>query len=455
MFSIIRRLLVLVATLTVVAAVSGCAESTREAATGKGSIRGVNAIVTAPQINFLIEERVLGIVDFKGNSGFNSFDDLRYNFNFDLLRPGIIEADRLTTQFIDVIADSEYTVVLTGTIANPSSFFWEDPIREWSGTETVFEIVFAHLAPSMGELDFYFAPPGTVPVMGQAVGSLTNGARLAILEFEEAPYELILTPKDDPATIVYQSVQLVPIAQIRGTIAVFDADPTVTGNVGVSLFAEAGGSSVLSDVNFPPQTRTLHAAFGIENFDGYFDSDFANILFADIGFQELSPYADVPQAVTLVTLTPVGNSGAVIHEAELNIAPGTNSNIVLVGEPGSLLFAFLLNDGRSLETFPTIRILNASVSTETLDVYMLPPGTSIDDTLIPQITGIPSLANTGFIATFEGMLELTITLPGEKTPIAPPVILDLANGDTVDTVIVDTVNPGLVELLIVDFQAAP
>jgi len=455
MFSIIRRLLVLVATLTVVAAVSGCAESTREAATGKGSIRGVNAIVTAPQINFLIEERVLGIVDFKGNSGFNSFDDLRYNFNFDLLRPGIIEADRLTTQFIDVIADSEYTVVLTGTIANPSSFFWEDPIREWSGTETVFEIVFAHLAPSMGELDFYFAPPGTVPVMGQAVGSLTNGARLAILEFEEAPYELILTPKDDPATIVYQSVQLVPIAQIRATIAVFDADPTVTGNVGVSLFAEAGGSSVLSDVNFPPQTRTLHAAFGIENFDGYFDSDFANILFADIGFQELSPYADVPQAVTLVTLTPVGNSGAVIHEAELNIAPGTNSNIVLVGEPGSLLFAFLLNDGRSLETFPTIRILNASVSTETLDVYMLPPGTSIDDTLIPQITGIPSLANTGFIATFEGMLELTITLPGEKTPIAPPVILDLANGDTVDTVIVDTVNPGLVELLIVDFQAAP
>ena len=455
MFSIIRRLLVLVATLTVVAAVSGCAESTREAATGKGSIRGVNAIVTAPQVNFLIEERVLGNVDFKGNSGFNSFDDLSYNFNFDLLRPGIIEPDRLTTQFIDVIADSEYTVVLTGTIANPSSFFWEDPIREWSGTETVFEIVFAHLAPSMGELDLYFAAPGTVPVMGQAVGSLTNGARLAILEFEEAPYELILTPKDDPATIVYQSVQLVPIAQIRATIAVFDADPTVTGNVGVSFIAEAGGSSVLSDVNFPPQTRTLHAAFGTENFDGYFDSDFANILFADIGFQELSPYADVPQAVTLVTLTPVGNSGAVIHEAELNIAPGTNSNIVLVGEPGSLLFAFLLNDGRSLETFPTIRILNASVSTETLDVYMLPPGTSIDDTLIPQISGIPSLANTGFIATFEGMLELTITLPGEKTPIAPPVILDLATGDTVDTVIVDTVNPGLVELLIVDFQAAP
>ena len=455
MFSMIRRLLVLVATLTVIAAVSGCAESSREAATGKGSIRGINAIVTAPPISFLIEERALGVVDFKGNSGFNTFDDLSYDFNFDLLRPGIVEPDRLASLLIDVIADIEYSVVLTGTIANPSSFFWEDPIQEWSGTETVFEIVFAHLAPSMGELDFYFAAPGTVPVPGQAAGSLTNGARLAILEFEEAPYELILTPKDDPATIVFQSAQLSTVAQSRATIAVFDADPTVNGNVGVSFIAEAGGSSVLSDVNFPPQTRTMHAAFGTENFDGYFNSDFANMIYADIGFQELSPYADAPNGLTLVTLTPVGNSGAVIHEAELNIAPGTKSNIVLVGEPGSLLFAFLPNNGRPLETFPTLRILNASVSTELLDVYLLPPGTSIEDTLIPQIRGLPTFADTGFSGTSTGMLELTITLVGEKTPIAPPVILDLANGDTVDTVIVDTVNPGMVELLIIDFQAAP
>ena len=455
MFSMIRRLLVLVATLTVVAAVSGCAESTREQATGKGSIRGINAIVTAPVVSFLIEEQVLGAVNFKGNSGFSAFDDLHYNFNFDLLRPGILEADRLSTQLIDVIADNEYTVVLTGTIANPSSFFWEYPIREWSGTETVFEMVFVWLAPSMGKLDFYFAPPGTVPVLGQAVGTLTNGARLPILEFEEALYELILTPKDDPATIVYQSAALVPIAQSRGTIAVFDADPTLTGNVGVNFIAQSGGSSVLADVNFPPRTRTYHAAFGTENFDGYFDSDFTSTIYADIGFQELSSYADVPQVVTLVTLTPVGNSGAVIHEADVTFSASTKSNVVLAGLPGSPLFLFLVNNGRPVETFPIIRILNASLTTEILDVYLLPPGTPIEDAIIPQISRIPSLSDTGFSATSEGMLELTITLAGETTPIAAPVILDLANGDTVDTVIVDTVNPGMVELAIVDFQAAP
>ena len=452
MFLIIRRFIALVATLAVVTAVSGCSESTREVATGKSNIRGINAIVTSPDVSFLIEERNLGNVDFKDNSGFNSFDDLSYNFNFDLLLPGVLNATRLTTQFIDVLADHEYTVVLTGTIANPSSIVWEDPVREWSGTETVFEVFFAHLAPSIGELDVYFATTGTVPVLGQAVGSVSNGDRLPALEFEAAQYELILTPKDDPATIIYQSVPLAAAAQTQVVVAVFDPDPSVLGNVGVNFIAHSGGSSVLADVNFPPQVRTLHAAFDTGNFDGYFNSDFANIIYSDISFQELSPYAEVFDAVTLLTLTPVGNIGATIHEGDAVASAGTKRTVVLAGEPGALLFITLQDDARPLETFPIMRIVNASLSTDFLDIYILPLGTSIDDIIIPQLRGLPSLTNTGFNATSTGMLEMTITLVGEKTPIAAPVILDLANGDTLDTVIVDTVNPGTVELIVFDSQ---
>ena len=452
MFLIIRRFIALVATLAVVTAVSGCSESTREVATGKSNIRGINAIVTSPDVSFLIEERNLGVVDFKDNSGFNSFDDLSYNFNFDLLLPGVLNATRLTTQFIDVLADHEYTVVLTGTIANPSSIVWEDPVREWSGTETVFEVFFAHLAPSIGELDVYFAATGTAPVLGQAVGSMSNGDRLPALEFEATQYELILTPKDDPATIIYQSVPLAAAAQTQVVVAVFDPDPSVLGNVGVNFIAQSGGSSVLADINFPPQVRTLHAAFNTVNFDGYFKSDFANIIYSDISFQELSPYAEVFDAVTLLTLTPVGNIGATIHEGDAVASAGTKRTVVLAGEPGALLFITLQDDARPLETFPIMRIVNASLSTDFLDIYILPLGTSIDDIIIPQLRGLPSLTNTGFNATSTGMLEMTITLVGEKTPIAAPVILDLANGDILDTVIVDTVNPGTVELIVFESQ---
>ncbi len=455
MYLMIRRLFALVATLAVVTAASGCVESTRAVATGKGNIRGINAIVTAPEIGFLIEERSLGNVSFKGSSGFSPFDDLTYNFNFDLLLPGDLRATRLATEFIDVLADHEYTVVLTGTIANPSSFFWEDPVREWADTETVFEVIFAHLAPSIAELDIYFATPGTLPVLGQSVGSLTSGNRLQGLDFEEAQYELILTPKDDPATILYQSVQVGAIAQTQVTIAVFDADPSVPGNVAVNFISGGGASSVLADVNFPPQVRTLHAAFATANFDGYFDSDFSNLIYADIAFQELSPYADVPAVTTLLTLTPVGNSGATIHEDNVIVSAGSRRTTVLAGVPGGLLYFVLLDDARPLETFPVIRILNVSFSTEFLDIYLLEPGTPIDDDAIAQIRGLPTLFDTGFANSTEGLLELTITLFDDKTPIATPVILDLSNGDIFDIVIVDTVNPGTVEMVVFDNQQAP
>jgi hypothetical protein len=60
MFLKIRRLFVVVATLAIVTAVSSCAESSRQQATGKGNVRGINGIVTAPDVSFLIEERNLG-----------------------------------------------------------------------------------------------------------------------------------------------------------------------------------------------------------------------------------------------------------------------------------------------------------------------------------------------------------------------------------------------------------
>jgi len=455
MISMIRRLTALVVTIFVVTAASGCAESSRQQATGKGNIRGINSIVTSPDVSFLIEERSLGTVAFKQTSGFSPFDDLSYLFNFDVVLPGTIIPTRLTSLLIDVVADQDYTVVLTGTIANPSSFVWDDTVREWDGTETVSEVTFAHLAASLGEVDVYFALPGTVPTLGQAIGSLTNGNRLPLLEFAEGQYELILTPKDDPTTILYQSVPITSGSQTRPMLAIFDLDPSVTGNVAVNFIGSGGASSVLADVNFPPQIRTLHAAFGTENFEGYFDNDFTNIIFSDTAFQELSQYAEVTMATTHLTLTPVGNSGAVLHEADLIISAGSKRTIILAGVPGAPGFLISLDDARPLETVPVMRVTNTSLSTEFLDVYMAAPGTPLDDIILPQVLGIPSLLNTGFTAVSDGMQELTVTLAGEKTPISTPVIIDLSVGDIYDIAIFDTVDPGLVDLVVIDSQLAP
>jgi hypothetical protein len=455
MYSLIRRLGTLVATLVVVIAVAGCAESSRPEATGKGNIRGINGIATAPDVRFLIEERDLGGIAFKDSRPYRSWDDLSYNFNFDVFLPAQPVPTRLSTTFIDVQADHEYTVVLTGTMANPSSIFWEDPFREWNDSETVSEIIFAHLAPSMGELDIYFAAPDTIPVLGQAVGSLTEGNRLPGMDFEEDAYSVVLTPKDDPATIIYQSLPVNLTAQTRVLFAIFDIDPSTPGNVAVNFIIDSGQSTGLPDVNFPPEVRTLHATFGIENFDGYFDNDFANLIYPDIEFKELSQYEPVIETTILLTLTPVGNSGAVIHEDDVSVAPDTRRTVVLTGMPGDLSFNFLLDNGRPIETAPLVRFLNASFNTEALDIYILEPGTPIDDDAFALVRSLPTSVDTGFSELPDGMREITATLPGETTPVSESIVLDLANGDVLDIVVVDTVDPNMVELLLFDSQSLP
>ena len=60
--------------------------------TGKGGVRGINAIPGSPVVTFRIEERSLGNLNYKNSSTPTLYDDFEYNFNFDIINPGEDEA---------------------------------------------------------------------------------------------------------------------------------------------------------------------------------------------------------------------------------------------------------------------------------------------------------------------------------------------------------------------------
>jgi len=437
-------------TLLAFAAVGGCAKTAFVGATGKGTIRGINSIATSPELLFKIEERNLGGTVFKGVAGFSEYDDLTYNFNFDLLLPGETEATRVATQLLDVVVDTEYTIVLTGTLANPTLISWDAAERDFDPAETVFEADFAHLSPVSGGVDIYFAAAGVVPVLGEALGSLDYGERIPYQEFPDGQFELIITAKDDPINFLFQSRTLSSTPAGRVTFAIFDPDPSITANIAVNLITAGGASATLADARIPGNVRLLHAAFGTGRVDGYLNSDFNNIVFPDIGISELSAYRDIDNAIIPLTLTDVGNSGARVHEQEIAIPSNSKHTILFGGAPGALLFTELTDDARPLETFPVVRFTNMSINTEFLNIYMLPPGTVITEDTTTRFSGFPSLVNTGFFGPEEGAHEITITLSGEITPISTPVTIDVVNGDIVDIVILDTADPAVVDVVIFD-----
>lgn len=451
----IRRIIAAAVALTVIAAIGGCAKTAQVEATGKSMVRGINSIVTSPELIFLIEELSLGSIAYKDAVGFVEYDDLSYNFNFDIFPPDSATTIRLATEFIDVVADTEYTVVLTGTIANPAIFSWEAPERIFDAAETVFEADFAHLSPTLGEVDVYFVPENTAPMLGDAIGTLNYGERIPYQEFADGRFELIITLKDDPLNFLYQSLPLSSTPATRVTFSIFDPDPSITADIAVNLINPNGGSASLPDVNTPANVRLLHAAFGTVNVNGYFNNDLNTIIFPNVGLGGISSYTDIDTVLTPFTVTDATNSAATVHEEEIIIGSNSKSTIILGGEPGSLLYRELRDEARPLESFPVVRITNMSINANVIDIYMLPPGTVIAEETATQFSGLPSLVDTGFFGPAEGTHEITVTLFGEITPISVPVTIDVVNGDIVDIAILDTVDPAMVDLFIFDSTALP
>lgn len=442
MKTIIRALTV---SALAVAILAGCTETQFAQATGRGSINALNAMTASPSVEFLIEERFLGSVGFKGTLGAQPFDDLSYNFNFEFTVLGETEATRIATQFIDMVADTAYTLVLTGSVTAPIVTQWERPERDWDGAETVFETGFAHLSPALGDIDVYVGLVGTAPVLGEERAKLSFGDRVPEIDLESDSYEIIITVRDDPTTILYQSHSTFLAAQISYTIAIFDADPSIVGNISVRAISDDGLAAELPDSNFLPTLRTVHAALGTANFDIYRDNDFTAPIIADLGFGESTADLPVIEGIATYTYTPVGNPGSIINEESQLITRGVRTSTFVAGVPGTDLTRIILVDNRrSVETHAKLRFINAAANFATLDLYLVEVGTDINDAG-PLISGMAFGFSSNFAATLSGNFELILTLPGDKNPISTALPVALVNGDVVEVVILNTADPAIAE----------
>lgn len=425
---------------------AGCPESQLPTASGKGIIRGIAAINDAPELLFRIEERPVGVAVYKGVAGFNAYDNLPYNFNFDMPVPGAEDLVRLATQAIDVAVDTEYTLILTGSVDNPVITMWEEPQREWPEDSTMFEPIFAHFSDEIGAVDIYFHEPGTMPVLGNAIGTLSNGERLAGRDFAVDTYEMVVTAAGDPGNVFYQSSNIGGAATTRPILAIFNSDPSIPGPVPVNLIGENGTSIDVPDPAYLSQIRLYHASFGQENVDLYYGTDFTNRVFTDIGFKDISDYEDIDISVPAVTLTAVDNTGAIILQNSIATSLGNRRTLVVAGDVANPVFNTLLDNGRPLSTYPLFRVANFAVNSSFITVYQEEPGTELTEFTRPTFVALASQGDTGLLTSNSGTWEITITNFGSLEPIAPPLLVDLDAGEIVDIAILDTVDPEVFEL---------
>lgn len=439
------RLAFVAAAALAVAACSG--DTAFPSPTGKGVVRALNAIEGSPDITFLNESRVQDRLGYKAASAGRRWDDFEYNFNFEVTFFGADEATRVASRLLKVEANRDYTFVLTGSFDAPTVLTWETDERVFDGSETVFEARFGHAAPSLGAVDVYFAAAGTVPVVGEALGTLAFGELLDPVDVEAGDYVVTLTTAGDPADIVYETDPFTYEAGSVLIIPVLDGDAIDTAPLNIQLLNAAGGAASLPDIRFPPTIRFIHAAIDLPPSDVYDDETLTSQVLTNHMFGDVT--GDIPIAVgtTEYTYTAVGNSGAIQFESGISAAAGTPYNFIVIGEADNRVATTLVPDRRPVATFAKLRVYHAALNHGELDLYIVDPGTAIDD--VDRTAQIIYSLQFGPIALDAGSYDIYLTVADEKTIVGGPFALDLALGDSLGAVIFDTVDPATAEFRVV------
>ena len=436
---------------------AACSDS-GEDITGEGSIQALHAMIDIGSVSFLIEETELSSLNYKESSGVSEFDDLEYEFSFEVFLPDDDEATVLVSTTLSVNRETDYLFALAGTFADPELVLWEQFGRDWddeleeaddNDTEvTVMEVSFGSLWKSDQAVDVYFEEPGTSPLSATPIATLGYTNLQTAIELTADEYQLVLTPPGDPETILFASDPLSVFAATSNLFVVMDdggetaADFTVRW-IGTSLGTE------LFDINLEPEVSVVHAALGTDAIDVLSGGTDDAPLATDLPFQSVSAPVAVEDGVLNVNVTPAANPGVFLAEQAFSLASGSINRLYFVGPPGFNNVVLLRLNERVLATHARLQLFQAASRFSTVDIYLV--DTDVDIALIgPNFGSIIYGTGTSMLDFDPGDYNLVVTEPGTKTIVSGPTPLSLEAGSRTGIVLLDSANLNAVDILLID-----
>lgn len=433
----------LVAALTLVACGG---ESNLPTATGKGSVRAINAIAGSSELSFLIEERSVGNLQYRSTTALSNWDDLDYTFNFDVFFAGDTQLTRIASEHIDVVAEHEYTLVISGTLGSPTVTVWDVPERKFSAGDTVFQLRFAQYANFLtGPVDYYFAPAGVAPVSGEAVASLSYGEVAPAQDYAAGSYVLTITSANNPADILFTSGESAYAALTNLIISPFDATASDIGDFTVQVFGASAGSSRLQDSSQPASVEFLHAAMDLGTSDIYDDETLLSQVLANHAYEDLSPEILITPGTNTFRYVPAGSVASITLEGDLIALPGIRYRFIAGGVSTAFVTLIAVPDRQPIDTGAKVAFFQTSNIYPFLNLYLVDQGETIDGKT-PAQSGLPPLQSASALNVPPGNYDAYITEFADTAILAGPVNVNVAIGDVVELVVFDTAVPEALDL---------
>ncbi|MEO0575333.1 MAG: DUF4397 domain-containing protein [Pseudomonadota bacterium] len=437
----------------VFAVLVGCTDTPGEP-NGQGNLRAVHAIAEYGTVQFLIEGASLVALEFQGTSSFSEFDDLNYDFNFEVIDGSTGELARVATTNLTVEVDTDYTFFVTGSPASPQITIVSQPESTLDANATDVELWFANLSSVPGGIDFYvgatdFDPAATQPLASLAATAFNDD----IASLAADTYQVVVTARGDAATEIYRSEPFGFPSGDRFLVNFFDNAGDGTTDYTLQI---AGGSTAgsIADDAAPTRLQIFHASQTTANVDVLVDADAANPLITNLAFGELSDLSDVAAAddgaEVALQVTPTGDAGVTLLEQAATFADATSSFAVLSGDQADETLAIIPIALLRRPVFDAVRfgVFNAVQTQDFIDLYLLEEGEELETenplARLPGSTAIDQLTLTPI------NYQVYITEQDTKTVLAGPLDLALAAGEVVELIIVDSAIANTVDIVVLD-----
>ena len=444
-----KRTFVLIACLCTLV-VAGCtSESKLPNPTGKGSIRAFNAIPGSPDIRFLIEERTLDVIGYQDSTSSVRYDDFEYNFNFELFLPGEIEPDRVLTLSHKIETRRDDIFLLTGDPANPTLTVWSAPEREWSDSDTVVEVRFAHTIYAQDAVDIYLDEAVVPAVVNNKVATLSYGEITDLSDYQEGTYIVTITEAGDVNAVLFQSTELIFAVRSSVVIAGLAGNENDTSSIVLSAMLTPGGDRKITDATASPTVRFFHASYALQTSDIYDDEMLTSRRVENHAYGEITGDLDVSGDLETYYYTPTGSTAAILHQFDYQAAPGRHTNLLILGPADDYTAFSYLPDRASVSLYAKLNLFNAALDSSIIDLYLTASGVAIADDDLPSIQFVLYPGVSSVKPVEAGSYDVYVTPVGEKTVLAGPLPIDLVNGDIVNLLALDTGTPDVVELKIV------
>lgn len=457
--ALLRCRLLIATAASALALLSACTD-TREPPAGRGNIRAIHAVPDAGEVSFQIEGVSLARANYLTATSFFEYDSLTYDFNFDY-NSGLTEGvERIATTEISVEPDIDYTLILTGSVAAPRIITFEQPDFVSTGNTDQVAAWAVNLSDTAGEIDLYVGAPDFDPAsVAPSAAGVGRDDIVSMGDIAAEDIQVVATPAGDPATELIRTEPATLVGDDRVFFSLFDSANETTAPHLVLLTGENGTVQLLDD-DAPVRLQFVHASASEGPLDVYHEPEGEPLsapLFANVPAGGVTPPVEFPAADDAasidLTVTAAGGPGAVLFEQTLAFANGRATLEIFSGTQadGTLRVLPVSASRRRLADSALLAIYNGIAQQDAVDLYLLEPGDTFD-----RATSVTLSNNTPFGESFNqfridpGVYTFYAVRDVDDVVLLGPVEIDLAPGDVVQLVTIDTADPNASALIEVD-----